>query len=278
MKLIDFLDFEPLVELCNLMNAEIIDKFSGEILSNRSFYLNNLLNKIQNGEEVEIENLSDISVALDGTLLLGNKKRVVIYIRDPRFNSIPKFHVSECEVVLKLKSENRSSRFVLHQRDDEIFHVNYREGNLIIPKNLKLKVCYYCLKKISWNDREFTLKKFFEKFSRDLIIDKPKFNSDTAALNFYTLNWAEISKKMRENINYTCQECHLYLGNSEMKRFLHTHHINENENDNRMENLKILCYECHSRQPFHEGMKEKEDYFDFLHLRKKILLIDQYKA
>ena len=282
MKLIDFLDFEPFVKLCELMDAKLISVFSNDILSNnilsdRSLNLIKLLNKIQNGEEIEIENLSDISAASDRTLLLGNEKRVVIYIRDPRYNSIPKYHISECEIVLKLKSENRSSRFVLHQRDDEIFHVNFKEGNRIIPKNIKLKVCYFCLENINWNEGAFTLKKFFEKYPRDLIVDKPNFNSDTAALNFYTLKWAEISKKVKQNVNYKCQECNIYLGNNDMKRFLHTHHINENESDNRIENLKVLCYECHSKQPYHEGMKDDKDYFNFLQLKKSILSMSQNK-
>ncbi len=39
---------------------------------------------------------------------------------------------------------------------------------------------------------------------------------------------------------------------------LELHHINGNRHDNRLENLKILCPNCHSLTPFHRGRGQKK--------------------
>ncbi|MEG2885094.1 MAG: hypothetical protein RR884_11005, partial [Acinetobacter sp.] len=84
--------------------------------------------------------------------------------------------------------------------------------------------------------------------------------------NEYTPDWSIISRKLREEYNWTCQNCQIQLENN-LKRFLHVHHINGQKTDNKSANLKVLCIRCHSEQPEHQHLCNHPDYFDFMQLQ-----------
>lgn len=84
--------------------------------------------------------------------------------------------------------------------------------------------------------------------------------------NEYTPDWSIISRKLREEYNWTCQNCQIQLENN-LKRFLHVHHINGQKTDNKSANLKVLCIRCHSEQPEHQHLCNHQDYFDFMQLQ-----------
>lgn len=65
----------------------------------------------------------------------------------------------------------------------------------------------------------------------------------------YAGNWSTISRKNKENKNWTCQKCFIYLGRKEHRSLLQIHHINRNSMDNSSKNLIALCLQCHSSQP-----------------------------
>ena len=86
--------------------------------------------------------------------------------------------------------------------------------------------------------------------------------------NEYTPDWAIISRKRREECNWTCQSCKIQLDDHQYRRFLHVHHINGQKHDNSQGNLRVLCIHCHAEQKGHEHMKNQQDYFDFLQLKE----------
>ncbi len=53
-------------------------------------------------------------------------------------------------------------------------------------------------------------------------------------------NWLKMRKLALKRDNYTCQTCGL-----RSRKKMTVHHLNENHEDNRLENLLTLCRPCH---------------------------------
>ena len=83
--------------------------------------------------------------------------------------------------------------------------------------------------------------------------------------NEYTADWSQRSESYKEKQGWRCEECGDYF--SDRKNELHTHHINAIKYDNREENLKALCEECHAKQhthrsvPLRERIKTRKNFF-----------------
>ena len=74
-------------------------------------------------------------------------------------------------------------------------------------------------------------------------------NTDASALGSYTSDWPAISSKLRNELDYTCEQCGVNL--TKQTKLLHVHHINGNKTDNSRKNLRALCADCHKKQPHH---------------------------
>ena len=98
-------------------------------------------------------------------------------------------------------------------------------------------------------------------------MDKPNYTNYTSPLNDYSNNFNDISKKLKEKLGWKCQSCGFILNNNGMKQYLHAHHINGQKNDNREENLKIICLKCHAEEDGHGHMKN-EKYWEFIQIKK----------
>ncbi len=66
----------------------------------------------------------------------------------------------------------------------------------------------------------------------------------------YTRDWQQISRNLREDCGWQCQDCGVYLGgSSNERRLLHVHHRDLNPQNNDPNNLEVLCVICHSERP-----------------------------
>ena len=81
----------------------------------------------------------------------------------------------------------------------------------------------------------------------------------TVVPRFYAKNWKKISDAMKKQRNYTCQECHTRL-DGDMKKYLHTHHVDANPGNNNQGNLKVVCIACHAEEPSHGHIKSTHNY------------------
>jgi hypothetical protein len=86
----------------------------------------------------------------------------------------------------------------------------------------------------------------------------------TAPENEYTPQFKEISENIKRKRNYRCDKCKVDL--SDFRNFLHAHHKNGIQSDDRESNIAILCILHHAEQPYHAHMKQLPEYKKFLQL------------
>jgi len=228
-------------------------------------------------ERIDIELATGIEIQLqdldseDG-LLSYKGRHVILYIRDhggkiddaiqdPTRGK--RFHVADCKVIESMRIQGRFERYVVTQTvsgDFEISGRSYSNGSLV-TKSARLKVCKCCLEKLNFDSYllasrteknhkwlSFSLPSFFETYStrfRKL----PGGLAGSEDASGYSQNWPEVSRRLRDDSNYCCEDCHISL--SDHQDLLHVHHVNGVKNDDRRQNLRVLCKDCHRKQPMH---------------------------
>jgi len=276
LKLINFFEDTGLNGLRFEMGARLVERFAERV---KVRLLDEEAIRRLGVEGIDVDDFSDIKVEHDGTLSYKGK-RIVVYIRDVKQykdgQSLPKYHFSYCQTLEYMRQKNRWHRYVVANRDDGVFVVNF-VGDRTVPKPLDLAVCQNCLSQIQWDGfdhsmdrqvkqeivRSFLLTNFFDKFPKDLLSVIPTYTTDTAPLNDYSDDWGMISEKLKKDRGYTCEQCGRELQGSN-KRFLHAHHKDGQKNNNAEANLEILCIQCHAEAPLHGHMKELHSYKEFV--------------
>ncbi|MBN8827240.1 MAG: HNH endonuclease [Sphingobacteriia bacterium] len=268
-KLNNPIEFEFLNKLRNSMGARLIESTGEQIITR---LLDPVLIEKLGKEGIELNDFAEIISEADGTL--GYKgQRVVVYIRDVMFKrDLPRFHIAFCDKLTEMKSNNRFQRYVASNQNYKKFVINTNG----YEKSEELDVCKKCLSQLKWKGysshdswilknkivKEFSLIDFFKVYPKNLIKTLPKHTTDTAPVNEYTKDFDEVRKKIIEKRGTNCEECNLNL-RYDLKN-LHVHHINAIRYDNSEENLKLLCYYCHSEQYNHVHMKNSKDYEAFI--------------
>lgn len=282
-KLVDFLECSSFNGLRQGMSAPLNEGYKADL--GISLLEEDFITQLDT-TGIEVQDLNEIHFAEDGTLSFKNQ-RVLIYIRDinPTRNhfSMPKFHVSSCSTIIDMWSKKRDHRYVLYRGESGYFSLNIIKNNQVVSEQHKLDICKNCLSKLDWENfasetrsnknkivSNFSISKFFEIYPKSLLTVKPKYNSDTAPLNDYPLNWSEISDRVRENAGNQCFSCCVELIN-ENRKYLHVHHIDGQKNNNKQHNLQVLCIKCHAGEPDHGHMKVSNDYREFILLYDNLL-------
>lgn len=242
-------------------------------------------------EEIRIQLQSGIEITLDevnrgpGGLLTYKGEQVILYIKDTQADrrtlehepeKSRRFHVAECETLETMRSKGRFERYVVTNRMDGLFLVDWldRDTRERGETEAALKVCKNCLKAINWRgyehrqDRfeiedgrrqskaeiwsEFEISQLLLEFST-FFQSHPSRRDTTAEPNTYVSNWAAISERTRRSQNWTCEKCGVNLRT--VPHLLHCHHKSGVVTDNSPSNLEVLCAIDHARQPNHGHMR-----------------------
>ena len=241
--------------------------------------------KTNNLEELSIaeilltgrEILLDEVIASEHGLLTYRGEQVLLYIKETNKDEYtltqtpdkgPRFHVSECRTLDKMRNDKRFDRYVVTNNTSGDFIVEWKD--IKKPKSgetkARLKVCKNCLDRINYQNysdspssdqkeiwKNFSIEEFFSTYKSNFK-SKPKFTDQTAPKGEYVSNWPEISLETRKKADWTCQQCGNYFGTDRGR--LHVHHINGVKGDNHRSNLQVLCESCHSKQPGHQRMRK----------------------
>ena len=264
--------FNDLAQIVKTMGADAVAWKSG---------INNLeelsiAEILLTGREISLDEV----MASEHGLLTYRGEQVLLYIKDTNKDEYtltqtpdkgPRFHVSECKTLDKMRNDKRFDRYVVTNNTSGDFIVEWKD----IKKSesgettARLKVCKNCLDRINYQNysdspssgqkeiwKNFSIEEFFSTYKSNFK-SKPKFTDQTAPKGRYAPDWPEISLKTRERTNWTCQQCGVYLGAGGNRHFLHVHHINGVKGDNHSSNLQVLCILCHSEQPNHQHINVK---------------------
>jgi hypothetical protein len=204
----------------------------------------------------------------EGRLITYKGRNVVAYIRDQygRPDWEYKFHIIKCSTLTAAHAGNRNKRYVVSTNTDGYFEINIVHQNGHRPEKRRLKVCKHCLKECDYNYKRyrdssyteqqqiidtFDIKEFWEQYcTLRRPINKYEHSDKNTPVNTYTSDWDEVSRRIRQEKNYTCEQC----GRRD-ERHMDVHHINGIKYDNAPNNLMVLCRECHAQQPRHENLR-----------------------
>lgn len=272
------LDFVDLARLRSVMGAE---KSTWKPRNSPLDPREEIRNQLQSGIEITLDDV----VRGPGGLLTYKGEQVILYIKDTRTDrhtlenepeKSRRFHVAECETLEGMRQKGRFERYVVTNRMDGFFLVDWfeKESNERGEIEAALKVCKNCLKAINWrgyersegrlefdNGRhqtksqiwsEFDISHFLLEFST-FFNSKPSRTDATAEPNVYAVDWTAISERTRHAKNWTCEACGVNLRSAPY--LLHCHHKSGVVTDNRPANLEVLCAVDHAKQPNHGHMK-----------------------
>ena len=230
---------------------------------------------IRNGDGIDAAP-EDIIFEKDGTFSFKGI-RIVIYISNVSnyggsiIDDLPRYHLLQCKTIREKKANGSFGRYVVNAEADGHFKINVVTNNKGKELKADLKVCQNCLAEVGFwgfsyslsseiKERivlEFKPKDFFEAYPMSLFEELPVYDVESYPENIYSKDFYQIAERIKRIRNFTCEECNDFLRDEKFRRFLHVHHENMQKSDNRAHNLKVLCYECHSRKPSHSHMRNK---------------------
>jgi|SRR6516162_4127196 len=282
MTLPNFLEFEAFNQLRRLMNAALPEDYSSGYIISRLTH-DDLDKALEGLDGVIVDDISQIQLLPDGTLAYRDR-RILLYIRDKRafarHNSqqvLPKFHVANCSTLDQMRQQGRFARYVISTRIDGKFKMNFIDRSGTQSSICELKICILCLTHLRYKgykqgtrrrDKEiyngFTLQEYFAAYPKNQITTLPLHTDDTAPVNEYGHGFRERSHRYRAENGWRCQRCGIDLSHPPHRKYLHTHHLNAQKDDDRRENHRALCIRCHAEEPMHKHLKNSPDHGEFM--------------
>lgn len=267
MQLYNFLDAPLLNQLREQMHAPLIDE--SDLPYRQDISYADVFDLFK-GQELGLEQLQ-----IHEHLFYHKGVLVSLYIQDMYKETLPKLHIALCKTLQEMKNGGRFQRYVTSCSADKEREIRLKKttaGNSFELVKRELDICQNCLHKLAWQGfdwhihkeeraqiaKNFDLKEFYQnyeaQFYEDFIQHLPQ-QGQIFPINDYSLEWKRISYDYRKLKHWCCEQCGKDC--QQQRGELHTHHINGLKHDNRLINLRALCYDCHAAQPFHQHMQKK---------------------
>jgi hypothetical protein len=176
-----------------------------------------------------------------------------------------RIHIAECSTLQQMRETGRFPRYQVTNEMSGYVPVygidseTYKE----VEDKAHLGTCMNCLRILNYQgyllkskfDRNiifesFSFVKFFETYSsyfKSLPVSGQSKGSAT-----YSSDWSAISSTIKNKVNYMCEQCGVDLDSE--KKLLHVHHIDGVKSNNQSSNLRVLCADCHKKQPHHDHL------------------------
>ncbi len=207
-------------------------------------------------------NLDEVEVD-DSGLLEYKGRKIVAYIRDQKRGidhykktSSYKYHLCDCSTMKSMRRAGRERRYLATKRSDELFEVYDISGYGSQKMMVKLDLCYNCKMELSAKSLHFSpfsLKDFFKKY--DSYVPKTIRRVETVTkTQTYQPNQDDLSREYRKAAAYLCQLCNVDC--SIDHSLLNLHHVDGDPSNNKHNNLRVLCVDCHSKQPLHSQVSQ----------------------
>lgn len=223
---------------------------------------------IESGEIFHTKEEELFTVLSDGSI-----RKIIIHIVDisswKEQWGEPRFHIYHCEKIKEMTEKGRRYRYRASSGIGK-FHLikGKKEWNSF------LEICSYCL--ILYNEKfkqekgknNFVIKDYINHSIQKFDFQEVKWDICTIP-NAYIKNWNQMSKKIKESRNYECESCKADCSSKNLKRFLHTHHIDANKRNNTLGNLKVLCILCHAEEYNHRHIKSTPQYKEYSGMRNR---------
>jgi hypothetical protein len=243
---------------------------AGQFASPRHAISSDELERLRNGGlEVSIN-----SIEVKQGLLEYQGRRVALYYKaqaDATGEPLPpaRYHFAACHNIVSFKKRPRDRDYFVCMREEgdrrDISLSQDPADATSVP--IPLKACKNCARRTTRSPKfefaigeedlaelsaSFCLSELFRlcTFSRLRVLTPDE----------YTLDWDDVKCEQRKVKNWTCEICRDKLSDRLLHRFLHVHHIDRTKQNNRPENLQLLCILCHARQPGHEIIANGRDY------------------
>jgi 5-methylcytosine-specific restriction endonuclease McrA len=239
-----------------------VNKIKIDIIAKTEIKLDTDLSDVYPSKEGEL-----YTVLKDGTI----RKTIVhiCYIKPYQGEyKLPKFHIFECNTLENMRKNNRGHRYKKASRTDGQFWMI----KATVGEYDSLALCHYCKNQYNniYSDNvsvnTFNIKSYLDTPIQHI---QPYITNEldmTTIPSSYADNWSDISKERKQYYKWVCQECFCDL--NDYKKYLHTHHVNADTNNNEYENLKVLCIECHAKEFQHGHIRQSPEYHKFLQLKE----------
>ncbi len=206
--------------------------------------------KIMKRDLTREANAGNIKFREDGVYLNldGKEYKGYMYHKNPNIDKygLPKFHITECKTVKEQKLAGRFDNNYYWQNSHVVSLID--RSSLKEHKNVKLEICGNCKRhsRIGYKDTEG----FFETLDSLMADVNTAFEVDIMGYPISPINWYELSRNFRIQMNYKCAQpkCGIVIIEPADKRFIHVHHKDGNKLNCNISNLECLCILCHANE------------------------------